>query len=287
MLSLIRTNLRLTCCGLAAIALMWVLAAAGAATAQDSPPPEMPDRVEEETTIAETPGETATGGDEGGLNVNINVLGGQGKGFSDVVKVMLFLSVLTLIPAVLLTMTSFTRIVIVLSFCRRALSLQQMPPNQIVIGLSLFLTAYIMAPVFAEINRVAIQPQKEGEITEMEALKRSIGPLREFMLKNTRRKDLALFINAARMPRPQTAADVPTHVILPAFVLSEIKTAFQMGFLIFLPMLVIDMVVATLLTSMGMFMLPPVMVSVPVKILLFVLVDGWHLVIGSLTSSFT
>ena len=287
MLNLIRTDLRLTSCGLATLTLVLALAAAGAATAQDFPPSGMPDRPEEETEIAETPGESAGTGDESDLTFNVNVFGGDSTGFSDVVKVMLFLSVLTLIPAMLLAMTSFTRIVIVLSFCRRALSLQQMPPNQIVIGLSLFLTAYIMAPVFTEINRLAIQPQMQGEITEMEALKRAVGPLREFMLEHTRRKDLALFINAARMPRPRTAADVPTHVILPAFVLSEIKTAFQMGFLIFLPMLVIDMVVATLLTSMGMFMLPPVMVSVPVKILLFVLVDGWRLVIGSLTTSFT
>ncbi len=285
MLNLIKTHLRLTPRGLVALALLLVLATGGAATAQDSPTSGMPP-MEEETAIAETPGETPGAGDEGDMTLNVNVFGGDSTGFSDVVKVMLFLSILTLIPAMILAMTSFTRIAIVLSFCRRALSLQQMPPNQIVVGLSLFLTAYIMAPVFTEINRVAIRPHVQGEITEMEALKRAVGPLRDFMLKNTRRKDLALFINTARMPRPRTAADVPTHIILPAFVLSEIKTAFQMGFLIFLPMLVIDMVVATLLTSMGMFMLPPVMVSVPVKILLFVLVDGWNLVIGSLTKSF-
>jgi len=183
-------------------------------------------------------------------------------------------------------MTSFTRIVIVLSFVRRALSTQSMPPNQIVIGLSLFLTAYVMSPVLTKINAVSIQPSIQGEITTIEALKRAEAPLREFMLRQTRKKDLALFAKVADVGTPLTRQNVPFHVLLPAFTLSEIKTAFQMGFIIFLPMLVVDMVVATLLVSMGMFMLPPMMVSIPLKVLLFVLVDGWGLVIGSLAQSF-
>ncbi len=221
------------------------------------------------------------------ININVNLNGEEGGGqISSLMKIVLVLSVLTLVPAILLTMTAFTRIVIVLSFVRRALSVQQMPPNQIVIGLSLFLTAFVMAPVFARVNEVAIQPNIRGEISEIEAIKRAEGPLRDFMMMQTRKKDLALFMNIARLEKPVTRDDVPTHILIPAFALSEIKTAFQMGFIVFLPMLVVDIVVATLLTSMGMFMLPPAMVSVPLKVLLFVLVDGWHLVIGSLARSF-
>jgi len=221
------------------------------------------------------------------VRISVSLDGQEGGKISNLMKIVLVLSVLTLVPAILLTMTSFTRIVIVLSFVRRALSVQQMPPNQVVIGLSLFLTAFVMAPVFNRVNQVAIQPSMRGEITEMEAIKRAERPLREFMLRQTRAKDLALFLNLARLERPRSRDEVPTHILIPAFALSEIKTAFQMGFVVFLPMLVVDIVVATLLTSMGMFMLPPAMVSVPLKVLLFVLVDGWHLVIGSLARSFT
>jgi len=221
------------------------------------------------------------------INLNLNVEGAEKGNLSDVMKIVLVLSVLTLVPAVLLTMTSFTRIVIVLSFVRRALSVQQMPPNQVLIGLSLFLTAFVMAPVFREVNATAIQPAVRGEIGEIEAIRRAEGPLRDFMFRQARKKDLALFMSVAKLPKPATRADVPTHVLVPAFALSEIKTAFQMGFIVFLPMLVVDVVVAMLLTSMGMFMVPPAMVSVPLKVLLFVLVDGWHLVIGSLARSFT
>lgn len=220
------------------------------------------------------------------INFTVNTGTGDGSKMSDLMKIVMVLSLLTLAPSILLTMTSFTRIVIVLSFVRRALSVQNLPPNQTIIGLSIFMTIFIMAPTFTKINEVAIQPSIRGEISDLEAMKRGLDPLRDFMLKQTRKKDLALFLNVAHLPRPATAADVPTHVLIPAFALSEIKTAFQMGFLIFLPMLVVDIVVATLLTSMGMFMLPPAMVSVPLKILLFVLVDGWHLVIGSLARSF-
>ena len=219
------------------------------------------------------------------FNLNLNTGTGSAQ-LSDLMKIVLVLSVLTLVPSLLLTMTAFTRIVIVLSFVRRALAIQGLPPNQILIGISLFLTFFVMAPVFGRINEVAIQPDIRGEITDMQALEKAMGPLREFMFKQTRKKDLALFLRVAKMEKPRTRDDVPTHVLLPAFALSEIKTSFQMGFIVYLPMLVVDMVVAMLLTSMGMFMMPPATVSVPLKILLFVLVDGWHLVIGSLAQSF-
>ena len=219
------------------------------------------------------------------FNLNLNTGAGSAQ-LSDLMKIVLVLSVLTLVPSLLLTMTAFTRIVIVLSFVRRALAVPGLPPNQILIGISLFLTFFVMAPVFGKINDVAIQPNARGEITDLQALEKAMGPLRDFMLRQTRKKDLALFLRVAKIERPRTRDDVPTHVLLPAFALSEIKTSFQMGFIVFLPMLVVDMVVATLLTSMGMFMLPPMMVSVPLKVLLFVLVDGWHLVIGSLIASF-
>lgn len=230
---------------------------------------------------------TAPAGGDLRLNLNLNMgADATGTKMTDLMKIVLVLSVLTLAPSILLTMTAFTRIVIVLSFVRRALSVQQLPPNQIVIGLSIFLTVYVMAPTLTQINELAIQPSIRNEISDTDALKRAMVPLREFMMRQTRKKDLALFIRVANLPRPATRADVPTHVLIPAFCLSEIKTAFQMGFIVFLPMLIVDIVVATLLTSMGMFMLPPSMISVPLKILLFVLVDGWHLVIGSLAQSF-
>ena len=260
-----KSNLRRTTLPIAlallALALMW----AGPAIAQEMPPPPSGDI---------------------DVSINLNSADGESTPLSEPMKFVLLLSVLTLIPSVLLTMTSFTRIVIVLSFVRRALSLQSMPPNQIIIGLALFLTFYIMSPELVKINEVAIQPAMRNEIGTVEALKRTEAPLREFMLKQTRKKDLALFARVARVERPLTRETLPFQVLLPAFALSEIKTAFQMGFVIFLPMLVVDMVVATLLVSMGMFMLPPMMVSIPIKILLFVLVDGRHLVIGSLVQSF-
>ena len=189
------------------------------------------------------------------------------------------------IVKVLLVMTSFTRIIIVLSFVRKAISSQQMPPNQILIGLAILVTFFVMAPVFSQINKEAIQPFMQEEIEQVEAFERGIGPLKTFMAKQTREKDIALFYNIAQMERPEALDDVPAHILLPAFVVSELKTAFQMGFVVYLPFIVIDMVVASVLTSMGMFMLPPMMISVPFKIVLFVLVDGWHLIIQSLVSS--
>jgi flagellar biosynthetic protein FliP len=201
-------------------------------------------------------------------------------------QLLLLLTVLTLVPAILALMTSFTRIVVVLSFIRNALATQQTPPNQVLIGLALFLTFFVMAPVYRQINETAIQPYLAGEMEQDDALAVGAAPLREFMFAQTREKDLALFVNIAGADRPRTKDDVAMHVLVPAFVISELKTAFQMGFMIFVPFLIIDMVVASTLMSMGMFMLPPVMVSLPFKLLLFVMVDGWHMVVKSLVESF-
>lgn len=202
-------------------------------------------------------------------------------------QLLALLTVLTLVPAILALMTSFTRIVIVLAFVRNALATQQTPPNQVIVGLALFLTFFIMAPVYSQINETAIQPYLAEEMSQEDALSIGAAPLREFMFRQTREKDLALFVNVANNERPRTRDDVPMHVLIPAFVISELKTAFQMGFMLFIPFLVIDMVVASALMSMGMFMLPPVMISLPFKLLLFVMVDGWHLVVKSLVESFS
>lgn len=202
------------------------------------------------------------------------------------VKLMLLLTVLSLAPAMLILMTSFTRIIIVLSFVRTALATQQMPPNQVLIGMALFLTFFIMAPTFQEVNDVALTPLFAEEITLEEAYEEASVPLKEFMSKHTRQKDLELFIKYNGEERPASIQDISLTTLVPAFALSEIKTAFQMGFMIFIPFLVIDMIVASVLMSMGMMMLPPVMISLPFKILLFVLVDGWHLIIKSLLQSF-
>jgi flagellar biosynthetic protein FliP len=202
------------------------------------------------------------------------------------IQILLFLTVLTFIPAILISLTSFTRIIIVFHFLRQALGTNETPSNQILLGLTLFLTMFIMAPVGEQINKDALQPMMEGKITQSQALDTAVKPLRTFMLKYTREKDLALFLAIARQSRPKTPADIPTTVMIPAFMISELKTSFQIGFVLFLPFLVIDMVVATVLLSMGMMQLPPVMVSIPFKILLFIMVDGWNLVVGSLVKSF-
>lgn len=202
------------------------------------------------------------------------------------VKLMLLLTVLSLAPAILILMTSFARIIIVLSFVRTALATQQMPPNQVLVGLALFLTFFIMAPTFQEVNDAALKPLFAEEISLEEAFDEASAPLKEFMSKHTRQKDLELFIKYNGGERPESLEEVPLTMLVPAFALSEIKTAFQMGFMIFIPFLVIDMIVASVLMSMGMMMLPPVMISLPFKILLFVLVDGWHLIIKSLLQSF-
>ncbi|MEW6181665.1 MAG: flagellar type III secretion system pore protein FliP [Bacillota bacterium] len=204
----------------------------------------------------------------------------------DSVKILILLTVLTLVPAFLVLMTSFTRIVIVLSFLRNALGTHTTPPNQVIVGLALFLTVFIMAPVYEQVNRDAVQPFLANQITQEEAQEKGARPLREFMLKQTREKDIALFIKLSEAPAPRSREDVPLTVVIPAFVISELKTAFTMGFLLYLPFLVIDMAVSSILMSMGMFMLPPVMISLPFKLLLFVLVDGWFLVVKSLVESF-
>ncbi|HBG04967.1 MAG TPA: flagellar biosynthetic protein FliP [Geobacter sp.] len=203
-----------------------------------------------------------------------------------VLQIFFAMTVISLAPSLLMMTTSFTRIVVVLSFLRSALGTQQAPSNQIVVGLSLFLTFFIMAPVWQQINTQALQPYKAQTITQEEALKRGVAPVRKFMLSQVREKDLALFISLSKLPRPRNADDIPTMTLIPAYMISELKTAFQIGFLVFIPFLVLDMVVASVLMSMGMMMLPPVMISLPFKILLFVLVDGWGLVIGSLVKSF-
>lgn len=207
------------------------------------------------------------------------------KEIASTLKIVLFLTALSLLPGLLLTMTSFTRIIIVLSFVRKALSFQTLPPNQILIGISLFLTIFVMSPVWKQVNSEALQPYLKEEITQNEALMKGLVPFQKFMLKQTREKDIALFMKIAKMERPKSVDDVPIHIIIPAFITSELKTSFQMGFLLFLPFLVIDMVVACVLTAMGMVMLPPAMISMPFKLILFVLVDGWQLIIQSLISS--
>ena len=201
-------------------------------------------------------------------------------------QIMLMLTILTLAPAILIMMTSFTRIIVVLSFVRSALATQQMPPNQVLIGLAMFLTFFTMSPYFSEMNDKALQPYMAGAITQEQALEEGVKPLRTFMMKQTRENDLALFVNLSKEKRPETPDDVPTMTVIPAFIISELKTAFQIGFMIYIPFIVIDMVVASTLMSMGMMMVPPSMISLPFKILLFVLVDGWHLIVKSLVASF-
>ncbi len=201
-------------------------------------------------------------------------------------QLLLIIALLTLAPAFVILMTSFTRIVVVLSFTRNAMATQQIPPNQVLIGLALFLTFFVMQPVLAEVNENAVEPYLDGDIDQETALEIGAEPFKEFMFYHTRERDLALFVNIAEIEGPETQEDVPLHVLVPAFIISELKTAFQMGFMLFVPFLIIDMVVASTLMSMGMFMLPPVIVSMPFKLLLFIMVDGWHLVVSSLLESF-
>jgi flagellar biosynthetic protein FliP len=212
--------------------------------------------------------------------------GNSPESVSTSVKLLLLLTVFSLAPSILILMTCFTRIVIVLSFVRTALATQQMPPNQVIIGLSLFLTFFVMAPTFQEVNNKALTPLFNDEINLEQAYDRASVPLKEFMSAHTRQKDLALFLEYTKADKPESIEDIPLTTLVPAFAISEIKTAFQIGFMVFIPFLVIDMIVASVLMSMGMMMLPPVMISLPFKILLFVLVDGWYLVVKSLLQSF-
>jgi len=201
-------------------------------------------------------------------------------------KILAFMTILTLAPSILVMMTSFTRIVVVFAFLRQALGTQQSPPTQILIGLALFMTMFIMMPVWNKIDAEAVQPYLAEDINQSVAFERALSPIRSFMLKQTREDDLLLFLNAAHIEKPKTAADTPMHVLIPSFVISELRTAFEIGFLIYIPFVVLDLVVASVLMSMGMMMLPPVMISLPLKIILFVLVDGWHLITGALLQSF-
>lgn len=212
--------------------------------------------------------------------------GSDPQSVSTSVKLLLLLTVLSLAPSILVLMTSFTRIMIVLSFVRTSLATQQMPPNQVLVGLALFLTFFIMAPTFTTVYEEALQPLFDEEITLDEAYEEASIPVKDFMAGHTRQKDLALFMNYAKMEKPDSIQGIPITTLVPAFAISELKTAFQMGFMIFIPFLVIDMAVASVLMSMGMMMLPPVMISLPFKILLFILVDGWYLITHSLLSGF-
>jgi len=202
------------------------------------------------------------------------------------IKIVILMTILTLAPSILIMMTGFTRIIIVLSFLRRALGTQTMPPNQLLVGFSLFLTFFIMSPVINDINKTAFQPFVKNEIKFDQFLELSSKPLKHFMLKQTREKDLALFVKVSKSKRPKTIGDLEMKVIIPAFIISELKRAFEIGFLLYIPFLLIDMVIASILMSMGMMMLPPVMISMPFKIVLFILVDGWHLIVNQLILSF-
>lgn len=221
-----------------------------------------------------------------GLDRAMSTLGQNGGSLSLSLQILLMMSLLTVLPSLLLMMTSFTRIIIVLSILRHALGLQQTPPNQVLVGLSLFLSLFIMQPAISEINRVAIEPYGTEEIEMQQAIERAGGVMHGFMLKQTRKTDLAMFTEISGKPPVARIADTPFSVLLPAFVTSELKTAFQIGFLVFLPFLIIDLIIASALMSLGMMMLSPTIVSMPFKLLLFVLVDGWALTMGSLASSF-
>ncbi|MGR3317826.1 MAG: flagellar type III secretion system pore protein FliP [Candidatus Anammoxibacter sp.] len=228
-----------------------------------------------------------TGKNSSPFNMTFSVESDGGSGsMSSVLKIALFLTLMSILPGLLMSMTSFLRIIIVISFLKQAMGTPQMPPNQIVVGIAIFLTMYVMSPVWTEINANAIQPYVNKEISEKEAFTRGLEPLRNFMLHQTREDDIALFLGISKSPRPANINDIPTTILIPAFITSELKTAFQMGFILYLPFIVIDAVISTTLTAMGMFMLPPVMISLPFKLVLFVLADGWRLVIQSVVSSF-
>ena len=223
---------------------------------------------------------------EEGVSINFGEAAGEGELASNL-QILLLLTSLSLIPLLLIVMTGFVRVVIVLSVARSAIGVPQMPPNQVIISLAIVLTFFVMTPIWTELNEEALQPYFAGDITQEEAIEIGAQPLRHFMFDQVRDEDLALFINMAEMPRPNDRDDVPTSVLIPAFVISELRTAFQMAFIIYIPFLVIDMIVASTLLSMGMMMLPPTVVSLPFKLLLFVLVDGWRLLAESLVHSFT
>ena len=235
--------------------------------------------------VAASPAALAqTNGGSFSLNIGVDGLS-AGRDVDNAIKILFLMTLLTLAPSIILLMTCFTRIVIVLSFVRSALSLQGTPANQIIIGLSLFLTFFIMAPVWERIDQESLGPYRAKQITGQQALDRATVPLRAFMLKQTRSKDVELFVALAKVG-PMPANQLPLKIVIPSFIISELRTAFQMGFLLFMPFVLIDLIVATVLMSMGMMMMPPMAISLPLKILLFVLVDGWHLVVSSIVQSF-
>ena len=201
-------------------------------------------------------------------------------------EIILLLTILSVAPAIFIMVTSFTRVVVVFSFLRHALGTQQAPPTQVMVGLAVFVTIFIMAPVWSNVNENALQPYLDDQITQKEAISNTLTPVREFMLRQTREQDLALFVNMAEIKKPDDEKDIPTHVLIPAFIINELRIAFQVGFLIYIPFLMLDLIIASVLMSMGMMMLPPVMISLPFKLLLFVLVDGWHLIVESIVVGF-
>jgi len=220
-------------------------------------------------------------------NIDLNITAPEtADDYVNSIKILLLLTVMTLVPSIIILMTSFTRIIIVLSLMRSALATQQTPPNQVLVGLALFLTLFIMAPVYTDVIDNAINPYLENTITQEEAINIGSKPIKEFMIRQTREKDLALFEDIANEETTNNISEIKLTTLVPAFVISELKTAFQMGFMIFIPFIVIDMIVASILMSMGMFMLPPVMISLPFKLLLFIMVDGWYLIVKSLVESF-
>ncbi len=227
----------------------------------------------------------STGGGAGALTLSIDGVAGP-KGMDSALKIVLLMTVISLAPAFLILLTSFTRIVIVLGFLRQAIGTNSAPGNQIVIGLALFLTVVVMSPTFNRMNQDAVQPFLKGDINQQEAFQRGSVPLKEFMLAQVREKDIQLFLDLTGVDTPDTPEELPMLVVIPSFIIGELKTAFQMGFVLFIPFLIIDMIVASVLMSMGMMMLPPVLISLPFKILLFVLVDGWFLIVKSLVEAF-
>ncbi len=218
--------------------------------------------------------------------LSLEVGGNSTDGLSTSLQLMLLFTLLSFAPAIMIAVTAFIRIVIVLSFMRQAVGTQQMPPNQVIVALALFLTFFVMMPTIREVHSSAVEPYMKNDAPAFETLERGFQPLRAFMLRQTREKDLALFLGVSGRERPETPADVPPEVVIPAFMISELKTAFTISFMVYIPFLVLDMVVASILTSMGMITLPPVLISLPFKLMIFVLVDGWNLLISSLVRSF-
>jgi len=224
--------------------------------------------------------------DQGSL-LNADALVALDEGYALPIQLLLTLTLLAFLPSIVMMMTSFTRLIIIFGLLRQAIGLQTSPPNQVLVGLSLFLSIFIMHPVLKEVNDKSVQPLIAGEITQQQAFDRAEFPMKVFMLEHTREKDLLLFMDLARTPQVATPSDVPLHILVPAFVISELRVAFQIGFMLFLPFLIIDLLVASILMSMGMMMLPPIMISLPIKLLMFVLTDGWYLIVESLVLGYS